>query len=133
MSREFDTFIIVPELANGPLKSKMQYLNAERQEPEMVHLCIQGMVASWVHDATEMEMKTIEFFEQSNNQFRASIEQELARIDSKLTINENVELQIIDVLGEQNGEVHLTKLTFKKAEESIIRYCFGLEWVERDE
>lgn len=98
----------------------------------MVHLCIQGVVASWVHDATETETKTIEFFEQPNNKFRASIERELARIDGNLILNQNVSLQIIDVLGEQKGDVHLTKLTFRKTEGSIIRYCFGLEWVQMD-
>lgn len=131
MPREFDTFIIVPELADSPLKSYHCYLDAEIEDtPEMASLRFKGIVASYIHFATELEEATVAFFEQSDTQLRNCIQKALDGLEENFLINSNTFLEAVSILPENNGNYHLAKLTFATPKAPVVLYTYGTDVVE---
>ncbi|WP_370477070.1 hypothetical protein [Tamlana flava] len=128
MTREFDSFIIVPEFANGQIKKYPDYLSAKVEDnPEMAFLKFNGIDATYIHDATEKEEKTIEFLEQPDSKLKYIFQNELDAINKELKINSNIFLDTINILPEENENYHLTKITFVTNDKVISIYSYGPE------
>ncbi|MEE3999524.1 hypothetical protein V1T75_04155 [Tenacibaculum sp. FZY0031] len=126
MSREFDSFIIVPEFADNTIKDYYKYIGSNIEDnPEMALLRFKGIIASFIHDATEKEEKTIAFFESPNTNLRPSFQKVLKSIDKELIINTNVFLDTISILPEENEEYHLAKITFTTHNKKISIHSYG--------
>ncbi len=128
MAREFDSFIIVPEFAEKPIKAHDEYIGANVEEhAEMALLRFKGVIASFVHDATEKEEKTIAYFEKPNTGLRAHFQKELELVNKEWVINSNVFLDTISILPEENENYHLAKITFVTHTKDILIYSYGSE------
>ncbi|ALM20543.1 hypothetical protein AAT17_04480 [Nonlabens sp. MIC269] len=130
MPREFDSFIIVPEFAEKSLKEYHEYIGANvEDQPEMALIRFKGIIASFIHDATEKEEKTIAYFEKPNTGFKSNIQKAIYKIDKGLIINSNIFLDTISILPEENETYHLAKITFVTQNKDISIYSYGPEIV----
>lgn len=128
MPREFDSFIIVPEFAEKPIKAYDEYIGANVEDhPEMALIRFKGIIASFIHDATEKEEKTIAYFEKPNTGLRSNFQKALTLINKDLVINSNVFLDTISILPDENENFHLAKITFVTNEKEILIYSYGSE------
>ncbi|WP_299003082.1 hypothetical protein [uncultured Tenacibaculum sp.] len=128
MSREFDSFIIVPEFAEQSIKAYHEYISANVEDhPEMALIRFKGIIASFIHDATEKEEKTIAYFEKPNTGLRSNFQKALTLINKDLVINSNVFLDTISILPDENENFHLAKITFVTNEKEILIYSYGSE------
>jgi len=128
MPREFDSFIIVPEFAEKPIKAYDEYIGANVEDhPEMALIRFKGIIASFIHDATEKEEKTIAYFEKPNTGLRSNFQKALTLINKDLVINSNVFLDTISILPDENEHYHLAKITFVTNEKEILIYSYGSE------
>lgn len=126
MPREFDSFIIVPEFAEKPLKDYHEYIGANVEDhPEMALIRFKGITASFIHDATEKEEKTIAYFEKPNTNLRSYFQKALTSIHEDLVINSNAFLDTISILPEENENYHLAKVTFVTNNKDILIYSYG--------
>lgn len=130
MPREFDSFIIVPEFAEKPLKDYHEYIGANIEDhPEMALIRFKGIIASFIHDATEKEEKTIAFFEKPNTSLRSNLQKALTSIHKDLVINSIAFLDTISILPEENENYHLAKITFVTQNKDLSIYSYGSEVV----
>lgn len=131
MPREFDSFIIVPEFAEKPIMHYDDYIGKKTEDyPEMALLQFKSIIASFIHDATEKEEKTIAFFETPNTNIKAHFQKKLKTIDKTLKINTNIFLDTISILPEENNNYHLAKLTFIANNKKTCIYSYGPEVIK---
>lgn len=129
MSREFDSFILIPSLAVGEVDFYDNYLGKDSSLfPEMALLYIDGTSASFVHDATEAEVATIELLEDPSTPVYRHIQDALNVQHPGSLLNENTFLDSVSVLPNKKGETHLLKYKFIKNGELIELFGYGVDF-----
>ncbi|WNJ17496.1 hypothetical protein [Pontibacter sp. G13] len=113
MAREFDSFIIIPALAEGPVHHYSHYLDAPvEQTPEMSLLYINGISSVYMHDASAWEEKTVEYLEKAPAILRTNIQAALTELNPDWVLNQNAFIYYVDILSEQVADYHLVELAF---------------------